>query len=441
MDTFCPCKAGKIWRMNPNKKYSFPPLELLSWSKLPADGIDTEADHQRTMDDLVRILGEFNVAVSPVKIHSGPVISCYEIIPAPGVRFEEIASLDKNIALGMDIQSVRVIRWPVPDQSVRVLHRPVPNKATVVIEIPNRKCTLFPVTLRDIIESEDWASTQAEIPIALGKNIAGKPLISDLTQMPHLLIAGATGTGKAVCINSLITSIVYHKTPDDLRFVMVDNTNWDLSLFNALPHMLMPVVTECPKAISVLNWLLSEMERRYQIFAEVGVRNISSFNHRKEHAKTGFPIADLLPAPLGEEQIPDRLPYIVTIINELADLMLVVPAEIETGIARLAQLGRAAGIHLIAATQRPSVKILTSVIKANLPSRIAFQVASQVDSRTILDSNGAEALIGYGDMLFSSPGSSQLVRAQNAAISEEDTLSVVEYLKRNGPPQYTTDLM
>ena len=329
-------------------------------------------------------------------------------------------------------------------QSVRIL-APIPGKAAVGIEIPNRHPT--PVGMREILESEDWANTKAEIPIALGKDVAGKPLISDLAKMPHLLIAGATGSGKSVCINSIIASIVYRKSPKDLRLLMVDPKVVELKVFNTLPHMLIPVVTEPKKVPSALKWLLGEMEQRYQIFAKVGVRNIIGFNTRKKpgadanapDAQAG--LAGIDPASLaGDEPLPERLPYIVAIIDELADLMMVAPAEIETSIARLAQLARAAGIHLIIATQRPSVNVITGVIKANLPSRIAFQVASQVDSRTILDGKGAEMLIGRGDMLFSPPGSSRLVRAQGAFVSDEEVAEFVEYLKRNGPPQYAENV-
>jgi DNA segregation ATPase FtsK/SpoIIIE, S-DNA-T family len=267
-----------------------------------------------------------------------------------------------------------------------------------------------------------------------------------LAKMPHLLIAGATGSGKSVCINSIIASIVYRKSPKDLRLIMVDPKVVELKIFNTLPHMLIPVVTEPKKVPAALKWLLGEMEQRYQIFAKVGVRNIAGFNSRKK-SSADLPIdaqhslegVDPLAADDGLE-IPDRLPYIVAIIDELADLMMVAPAEIETSIARLAQLARAAGIHLIIATQRPSVNVITGVIKANLPSRIAFQVASQVDSRTILDGKGADTLIGRGDMLFSPPGSSRLVRAQGAFVSDEEVHEFVEFLKKNGPPQYASSV-
>jgi S-DNA-T family DNA segregation ATPase FtsK/SpoIIIE len=410
------------------ENYQFPPLSLLK-EQAPASAGGSDDEYARNMADLVRILSEFGVTVTPGEIHVGPVITCYEVAPAPGVRVEKIAGLDKNIALGMRAQSVRILA-------------PIPGKAAVGVEIPNRIPT--PVGMREILESEDWSSAKAEIPIALGKDVSGRPLISDLAKMPHLLIAGATGSGKSVCINSIIASIVYRKSPKDLRLIMVDPKVVELKIFNTLPHMLIPVVTEPKKVPSALKWLLGEMEQRYQIFAKVGVRNIAGFNGRKKSATSEFPADNVQQSldgvdPLAADdglEVPERLPYIVAIIDELADLMMVAPAEIETSIARLAQLARAAGIHLIIATQRPSVNVITGVIKANLPSRIAFQVASQVDSRTILDGKGADTLIGRGDMLFSPPGSSRLVRAQGAFVSDEEVNEFVEFLKKNGPPQY-----
>jgi S-DNA-T family DNA segregation ATPase FtsK/SpoIIIE len=421
-------KAKALAQPAAEADYIFPPLKLLK--ELNTAGAENSDDeYTRNMGDLVRILGEFGVAVTPGEIHVGPVITCYEVVPAPGVRVEKISGLDKNIALGMKAQSVRILA-------------PIPGKAAVGVEIPNRLAA--PVGMRDILESEDWNSARAEIPIALGKDVAGKPLISDLTRMPHLLIAGATGSGKSVCINSIIASIVFRKSPKDVRLIMVDPKVVELKIFNSLPHMLIPVVTEPKKVPGALKWLLAEMEQRYQQFAKVGVRNITGFNSRKITPAADVPASPSQPTlegvdPLAADdglEIPERLHYIVAIIDELADLMMVAPAEIETSIARLAQLARAAGIHLIIATQRPSVNVITGIIKANLPSRIAFQVASQVDSRTILDTKGADTLIGRGDMLFSPPGSSRLVRAQGAFVSDEEVHEFVEFLKRNGPPQY-----
>ncbi len=422
-----PKKAAKISvPQTDDANYQFPPVKILR-EQVRVSIAGTEEEHRRNAENLLRILSEFGVEVTLGEIHVGPVITRYEVVPAAGVRVEKISGLDKNIALGMRAQSVRILA-------------PIPGKAAVGVEVPNQNPT--PVGMRELIESEDWASLKAEIPIALGKDVSGKPLVSDLAKMPHLLIAGATGSGKSVCINSIVASILYSKSPKDLRLIMVDPKVVELKIFNTLPHMLIPVVTEPKKVPAALKWLLGEMEQRYQIFAKVNVRNIVGFNNRKKAGRVEEqPPPEAQPAlagldPLDGVEIPERLPYIVAIIDELADLMMVAPAEIETNIARLAQLARAAGIHLIIATQRPSVNVITGVIKANLPSRIAFQVASQVDSRTILDTKGADTLIGRGDMLFSPPGSSRLVRAQGAFVSDEEVQEMVEFLKRNGPPQY-----
>jgi DNA segregation ATPase FtsK/SpoIIIE, S-DNA-T family len=427
-----PKKAAKATvPLSSDKNYQFPPLTLLK-EQIKGSASNSEEEHRRNAENLLRILSEFGVDVTLGEIHVGPVITRYEVIPAAGVRVEKIAGLDKNIALGMRAQSVRILA-------------PIPGKAAVGVEVPNQFPT--PVGMRELLESEDWVDAKAELPIALGKDVSGKPLVSDLTKMPHLLIAGATGSGKSVCINSIVASVLYSKSPRDVRLIMVDPKIVELKIFNSLPHMLIPVVTEPKKVPSALKWLLGEMEQRYQIFAKVGVRNILGFNGRKRAEKTdSAPPANAQGTLTGvdpaddEMEIPDRLPYIVAIIDELADLMMVAPAEIETSIARLAQLARAAGIHLIIATQRPSVNVITGVIKANLPSRIAFQVASQVDSRTILDTKGADTLIGRGDMLFSPPGSSRLVRAQGAFVSDDEVQSLVDFLKKNGPPQYAQEV-
>jgi S-DNA-T family DNA segregation ATPase FtsK/SpoIIIE len=418
-----PKKAKAVLPQTTDANYEFPPLRILKEQVKPAAG-NSDEEHRHNAETLLRILGEFGVEVSLGEIHVGPVITRYEVVPAPGVRVEKIAGLDKNIALGMRAQSVRILA-------------PIPGKAAVGVEVPNLHPT--PVGMRELLESEDWASAKAELPIALGRDVSGKPLISDLAKMPHLMIAGATGSGKSVCINSIVTSILYSKSPKDVRLIMVDPKVVELKIFNSLPHMFIPVVTEPKKVPAALKWLLGEMEQRYQIFARANVRNIVGFNGRKKGAKADDTQATLSGlGPLGGDtsDIPEHLPYIVAIIDELADLMILAPAEIETSIARLAQLARAAGIHLIIATQRPSVNVITGVIKANLPSRIAFQVASQVDSRTILDTKGAETLIGRGDMLFSPPGTSRLVRAQGAFVGDEEVHEIVEFIKRNGPPQY-----
>lgn len=420
--------------------YIFPSHNLLQPAP-EAEGISA-AEHQQIVDDLIRTLAEFGVTVTAGEVHAGPVVTRYEVIPAPGVRVEKISSLDKNIALALRAHSVRILA-------------PVPGKGTVGIEIPNHKPS--PVCLRDIIESTAWSQSDAEIPIVLGKEVTGKPLVYDLTKMPHLLIAGSTGSGKTVCINTIITSLLYHASPDDLRFIMVDPKIVEMQLYNDLPHMLIPVVTNPKKVPGALKWLIKEMENRYQIFASAGARNIAGFNAKILNDRTEKEKAKELDAALSAEEraainnieVPrdphlcmpkTKLPYIVCIIDELADLMIVAPADIETCIARLAQLARAAGIHLIIATQRPSVNVITGVIKANLPCRIAFKVASKIDSRTILDGGGADQLIGRGDMLFIPPGTSHQVRAQGAYASDNEINDVIEALKVNGPPDYADDV-
>jgi S-DNA-T family DNA segregation ATPase FtsK/SpoIIIE len=422
-------KARVVVPQRSDADYQFPPLSLLKEQVRPT-AANSEEEHRRNAENLLRILGEFGVEVTLGEIHVGPVITRYELVPAPGVRVEKISGLDKNIALGMRAQSVRILA-------------PIPGKAAVGVEVPNQHPT--PVGLREILESEDWSSAKAELPIALGKDVSGKPLISDLAKMPHLLIAGATGSGKSVCINSIVASILYSQSPRDVRLIMVDPKVVELKVFNSLPHMLIPVLTEPKKVPAALKWLLGEMEQRYQIFAKVNVRNIVGFNHRRKTPATEVPPAETQPAlegldPLAADdgiEIPERLPYIVAIVDELADLMMIAPAEIETNIARLAQLARAAGIHLIIATQRPSVNVVTGVIKANLPSRIAFQVASQVDSRTIIDTKGAETLIGRGDLLFTPPATSKIVRAQGAYVADEEIQAIVDHMrKHNDPPVY-----
>jgi len=422
--------------------YVFPPLSLLAEPQVA--GTISDEDHAGTMQALVRTLDEFGVKVIPGEIHTGPVITRYEVKPAPGVRVEKIVNLDKNIALGLQAMSVRILA-------------PVPGKGTVGIEVPNKVSEA--VCMRDIVESRAWAEANAEIPVVLGKDVTGKPMVMDLTKMPHVLIAGSTGSGKTVCINAIIASLLYHSGPDDLRFIMVDPKVVEMQMYNALPHMLIPVVTEAKKVPGALKWLIAEMEHRYQIFAKTNVRNIAGFNaklmkDKEEQAKAEAMDADMTPeerAAVSNMEVPrdddafevpkKKLPYIVCIIDELADLMMVAPADIETCIARIAQLARAAGIHLVLATQRPSVNVVTGVIKANLPSRISFKVASKIDSRTILDGGGAEALIGKGDMLFIPPGTSSLVRAQGAFVSDDEIEAIVEFLKENNdPPQIAQEV-
>jgi len=432
-------KVEKSESLFPERKgnYQFPPLDLLQEPTPPQERY--VENHEETARALQNTLAEFGVKVELGEVHTGPVITRYEVYPAPGVRVEKIANLAKNLGMSLKAQSVRILA-------------PVPGKGCVGVEVPNRHPSA--VCIREIIESRSWADAKAEIPVVLGKEVSGKPLVADLTKMPHLLIAGSTGSGKTVCINSVIASLLYHSSPEELRFIMIDPKIVEMQIYNSLPHMLIPVVTDPKKVPGALKWLISEMERRYQVFARANVRNIAGFNGKIAKDKEERKRAEAMEAEMsaeertalaearaeeeddGFEMPKEKIPYIVCIVDELADLMMVAPADIETGIARLAQLARAAGIHLILATQRPSVNVITGVIKANLPSRIAFKVASKIDSRTILDEGGADSLIGKGDMLFIPPGAHTLVRAQGAFVSDEEINGVVEYLKVNGPPNF-----
>ena len=428
-------KAGDLF---PERKgdYHFPSLDLLM--EPPEENGNEDEDHMIKARNLKETLAEFKVDIELGEVHTGPVITRYDVHPAAGVRVEKISNLDKNLAMALRADSVRILA-------------PVPGKGCVGIEVPNQNPAA--VCLKEILQSKAWADSGAEIPIVLGKEASGKALVADLTKMPHLLVAGSTGSGKTVCINAIIASLCYHSSPEDVRFIMVDPKIVEMKVYNDLPHMLIPVVTEPKKVPGALKWLLVEMERRYQIFSKVGVRNIAGFNAKILKDKEEKEKAQILDSEMTAEeraalsniQVPrddsvleipeNKLPYIVCIIDELADLMMVAQADVETGIARLAQLARAAGIHLIIATQRPSVNVITGVIKANLPSRISFRVASYRDSQTILDGKGAEALIGKGDMLFIPPGSSTFTRAQGAFVSDDEINGIVDYLKINGPPQ------
>ncbi|MBO46897.1 MAG: cell division protein FtsK [Planctomycetes bacterium] len=431
-------KTEKAANLFPERQgdYHFPTLDLLM--DPPEEDTGGDEDHMSKALKLKETLYQFKIEVELGEVHTGPVITRYDIHPAAGVKVAKIATLEKDLAMALKAESVRILA-------------PVPGKGCVGIEVPND--TSSPVCLKEILESKAWAESEAEIPIVLGKVASGKPLVADLSKMPHLLVAGATGSGKTVCINTIIASLCYHSSPDDVRFIMVDPKIVEMKIYNALPHMLIPVVTEPKKVPGALKWLLIEMERRYQIFSKVGARNIAGFNAKilkdKEEKEKALALeAEMTPeerAAISSIEVPrdddaleipeNKLPYIVFFIDELADLMMVAQAEVETGIARLAQLARASGIHLIIATQRPSVNVITGVIKANLPSRISFRVASFRDSQTILDAKGAETLIGRGDMLFIPPGSPVFLRAQGAFVSDEEINGIVEYLKCNGPPE------
>lgn len=424
--------------------FVFPSTDLLD--QTPSESASERENYEERMAEIVTTIANFGISVKPVKASSGPVITRYEVRPATGVRLNRIANLEDDIALGICAQKVRIVA-------------PIPGQGTVGIEVPNKHRSV--VRVREIIESREWNESRAEIPVALGKDITGVPIVLDLAKMPHALIAGSTGSGKSVCINSIILSLLFKMTPDDLRFIMVDPKVVEMQMYNSLPHMLIPVVTDPRKVPAALKWLTGEMMRRYRIFKETNVRNIAGFNakiRKDEQAEEAARESDAAMTPEERTALADtenaeepelfdgfeipkkKLPYIVCIIDELADLMMVAGKEVEGSIARLTQLARAAGIHLIVATQRPSRDVITGLIKSNLPTRIAFKVASQIDSRTILDHKGAETLIGYGDMLYINNGSADMIRAQGAFMSDEEIGRVVEALKVNGEPQYAEEV-
>ena len=386
-------------------------------------------------------LQQFRIEVTEGDITKGPTITRYELHPAPGVKLERITALANNISAAIKAERINILA-------------PVPGRSSVGIEVPNLIKTK--VLFRDIIDSPEWKKSKAKIPLALGKDVYGKPIVADLAEMPHMLIAGATGSGKSVCINSIVASLLFRFSPEELRFVMIDPKVVELQIYNGLPHLAAPVVHDPKKVILALKWVVNEMEKRYQIFAKVGSRNIDGFNSRslKKPKK-----ADQAELPLDEGEgfavemdqevtvkredeieIPDKLSYIVVIIDELADLMLMARNDVENSIARITQMARAAGIHCIVATQRPSVDVITGVIKANIPARIAFQVAARVDSRTILDAMGADKLLGKGDMLFLPPGTSNLRRAQGCLVTDDEINRIVEIVNNQAKPSYDKDM-
>ncbi|HSK41362.1 MAG TPA: DNA translocase FtsK, partial [Arenibaculum sp.] len=395
------------------------PIELPETSLLdmPAGGAPTinQEELLESSRTLVQTLADFGVAGRVGEVHPGPVITRFEFEPAAGVRINQILNRADDLALALKALRIRIVA-------------PIPGKAAVGVEIPNRN----PVTvyLKEIVEQPEFASrAHRGLNVALGKDIGGTTFHADLTKMPHLLIAGTTGSGKSVCVNSIITSLLLTKSPRDLRLLMIDPKMLELPVYNGIPHLLQPVVTDPKQAARCLRGLITEMERRYGILARRGVRNIDLYHERLEEDKRD-----------GCEVIPEKLPYVVAIIDELADLMITTANEVEEPIGRLAQTARAVGIHLLVATQRPSVDVLTGVIKANFPSRIAFQVASRTDSRTILDANGAESLLGKGDMLFMASGRPELERVHGAYVSDRDTERVVKFWKRVKPNLPSIDL-
>ena len=400
--------------------YHLPSTDLLLDAK-PVDQSKLRTDLEETSRVLEETLRDFGIDAKVVEVEQGPTITRYELQPAAGVKVQRITSLENDIALAMSATSVRIVA-------------PIPGKSRVGIEVPNSAAAV--VSLKEVLQSQENQNEASPISIAIGKDTAGTPLICNLADMPHLLIAGATNTGKSVCINSIIMSILFRATPEQVKFLMVDPKMVELHFYNELPHLICPVVTDKAKTPAALGWLLSEMERRYKILSRVGAKNITGFNEKVDKKQiTGD---TLKPTEEGaDEQEPilvKKMPYIVLVIDELADLMMASAQEVETSITRLAQLARAVGIHMILATQRPSVDVITGVIKANFPARVAFQVASKVDSRTILDENGADKLLGRGDLLLMDPRKSKVIRAQGAWVQDSEIEKVTTFIKTQKIP-------
>lgn len=390
--------------------YQLPPLTILSRPLKPKN-IRLSKDINENIRILEETLESFGVKAKVLQVSRGPAITRYEIQPPAGVKVSRIVSLADDIALSMAAPDVRI-------------EAPIPGKAAVGIEVPNKEISM--VHIRDLLETQEFRQAKSKLTVVFGKDIAGNPIMGDLAKMPHLLIAGATGSGKSVCLNTLIASILFKATPDEVKFLMIDPKMVELATYNGIPHLASPVVTDPRKAATSLRWAAREMERRYALFASVGVRDITRYNSM---IKTKDP---------GGAQ---PLPFMVVIIDELADLMIIAPADVEDAICRLAQMARAAGIHLVVATQRPSVDVITGLIKANIPSRVSFAVSSQIDSRTILDMGGAEKLLGKGDMLFFPVGASKPVRVQGAYLSDREVDELVRYLKKQAEPVYDDKIL
>jgi S-DNA-T family DNA segregation ATPase FtsK/SpoIIIE len=439
--------------------YELPNLDLLDEHDPEGRGGADASELERVQQTLIETLAHFGIAVAAGDITKGPTITRYEVYPAKGVRVDKIVSLERDLARSTRAERINILA-------------PIPGKDTVGIEIANTR--KIKVTLRELMQSEDWEEGKArcKIPLALGKDVYGKVIIADLAQMPHLLVAGTTGSGKSVCINAMVASMLFRFTPEELRFVMIDPKVVEMQLYERLPHLTFPVVTDPKKVLLALRWLSDEIDRRYKIFARVGVRNITSFNARpkKKTQKelddeagsrsvgeagsfpsgtssggeaNSFPYSSSNPinVPRDDEPvIPEKLPYIVVIIDELADLMQTAPADVESAIARTAAIARAAGIHLIVATQTPRADVVTGVIKANIPSRIAFQVASKIDSRVILDENGADRLLGQGDMLYLPPSTSRLIRAQGVLVTDEEIRQLVDFVSAQSTPAFDSSM-
>ncbi|MCH9699446.1 MAG: DUF87 domain-containing protein [Gammaproteobacteria bacterium] len=411
---------------------TIPPLDTLDSHQQRVKGYS-----KQNLEDMAvkveKILGEFGVKSHVKEVHPGPVITRFELDLAPGTKASKVTNLSKDLARALLVTSVRVVEV-------------IPGKPLVGLEIPNAEREI--VTLKEVLSSQEYQEQESSVTMVLGKNISGQPVVADLAKMPHLLVAGTTGSGKSVAVNAFILSLLYKASPDEVKLIMIDPKMLELSVYEDIPHLLTPVVTDMKLASQALNWCVAEMERRYKLMSMLGVRNLKGFNQKVDMAKaTGQPIKDPLfnsaenPEELTEIPTLEPLPLIVIVIDELADMMMIVGKKVEVLIARLAQKARAAGLHLILATQRPSVDVLTGLIKANVPSRISFQVSSKIDSRTVLDQGGAESLLGNGDMLFLPPGTSLPIRAHGAFVSDHEVHRVVDFIKRTGRPEYISTIL
>lgn len=403
LKSFEPEKTSREWKV--------PSFQLLD--PLPQVSMVHDQDTQKHLE---QVLEDFGVHAKVIRVARGPVITRYELAPAPGVKISRIVNLADDIALGLAARDVRI-------------EAPIPGKSAIGIEVPNKHPRAVP--FREVLETPEFKEGAAKLRIALGKDIGNQSIVANLAKMPHLLVAGATGSGKSVCITAIINSLLFNTCPDEVKFLMVDPKMVELSIYNGIPHLLAPVVTDPKKAAAALKWVVKEMETRYELFAASGVRDIERYNQMKAHERNPEKVMEK-----GAQRVAPAMPWIVVIIDELADLMMVAADEVEESICRLAQMARAAGIHLVIATQRPSVDVITGVIKANIPSRISFAVSSQIDSRTILDSTGAEKLLGRGDMLYSPQGMNKPMRVQGCMVTDEEVQRVIVHWKSQGSPEY-----
>ena len=420
--------------LEPGGPYRLPMPELLDEMEKSGGGVDHETllANARLVEQK---LSDFNVSGEVLEVSTGPVVTMYEYQPAPGIKISKVAGLADDLAMNMKAEAIRVVA-------------PLPGKAAIGIEIPNLKREF--VSLKEVITTSVFNDAKSLLTVVLGVDTLGRPEVADLARMPHLLIAGATGSGKSVGLNAIIMSILFKAEPDQVRFMMIDPKRIELTLYKELPHLIYPVISDPQDATQALKWAVADMEHRYQLLAEKGVRNIDAYNRKIMKEMKEAPPRAVKPAESGEDgeegpfeeapAPPEPLPYLVVIIDELADLMMVSAKDVETSITRLAQMARAAGIHLILATQRPSVDVLTGVIKANMPTRISFQVSSKIDSRTILDTSGSEKLLGMGDMLFLPPGTSKIRRIHGAYVSEEEIKRTTDFIRAQGEPNYLESL-